>query len=137
MTKRVSDEIESFKYAGQPVKFTIGTLALIAFCIFLIIISTFTQLPVVDVFSLSRGEEGSGFLLSDYLANSSYYKYIPQLPAIFFAIALLDRRYGLAATFLKTWLQAKNLRKAELRASTPLSSRPSRQRHMRTEDITY
>lgn len=100
MTKRVSDEIESFKYAGQPVKFTIGTLALIAFCIFLIIISTFTQLPVVDVFSLSRGEEGSGFLLSDYLANSSYYKYIPQLPAIFFAIALLDRRYGLAAIIL-------------------------------------
>lgn len=100
MTKRVSDEIESFKYCGEPVRFTIGTLAMIAFCIFLIVISTFTQLPVIDIFSLNRGEEANGFLLSDYLVNSSYFNYIPQLPAIFFTIALLDRRYGLAAIIL-------------------------------------
>lgn len=100
MTKRVSDEIESFKYSGEPVKLTFGTLVLICFSIMLIVISTFTQLPIIDIFALDNGDSGSGFLLSDYLINSSYYSYIPQLPAIFFVVSLLDRRYGMTAIIL-------------------------------------
>ena len=100
MSKRISDEIESFKYSGEPVRFTFGTLAFIAFSVLLIIVSTFTQLPIVDIFSLSKADGETGFLLSDYLINSSYYGYIPQLPAIFFTIALLDRRYGMCAIIL-------------------------------------
>lgn len=100
MTKRVSEEIESFKYSGEPVKFSIGTLAIICFSVILIIISTFTQFSIVDIFALSNGELCDGFLLSDYLEHSSFYHYIPQLPAIFFVVALLDRKYGLTAIIL-------------------------------------
>lgn len=100
MTKRVADELESFKYNGEPVRFTIGTLALICFSIILIVISTFTQIPIIDIFSLNKGDSGAGFLLSDYIVNSAYYTYIPQLPAIFFVIALLDRRYGMLTIIL-------------------------------------
>lgn len=100
MTKRVADELDSFKYNGEPVRFTIGTLALMGFSIILIVVSTFTQVPIVDLFALNKGEMGSGILLSDYLTNSAYYAYIPQLPAIFFVVALLDRRYGIAAIIM-------------------------------------
>lgn len=100
MTKITKDEVASFKYSGEPVKFSLGTLVMLAFCIFLIIISTFTQLPIIDVFNLDKGTDSTGLLLSDYLSNSSIYSYIPQLPAIFFTVALLDRRYGLTAIIL-------------------------------------
>lgn len=93
------DEVESFKYAGEPIKFTLGTLVIIAFCIFLIIISTFSQLPIKDIFSYQNNET-AGVLLTDFLNNCSTYSYIPQLPAIFFTIALLDRRFGLSAIIL-------------------------------------
>lgn len=100
MTKRVSEEIESFKYSGEPVRLTFGTLALICLCLILIVISTFTQFQILNVFALSKGEISEGFLLSDYLVNSGYYNYIPQLPAIFFTVALLDRRYGMSVIIL-------------------------------------
>ena len=104
MTKRVADELDSFKYNGEPVRFTIGTLALMCFSIILIVVSTFTQVPIVDLFALNKGDMGSGILLSDYLTNSAYYAYIPQLPAIFFVVALLDRRYGIAAIIMYIWV---------------------------------
>ncbi len=98
MTKRITPEIESFKYSGEPVRFTVGTLVLIALSVLIIIMSTFTQLPIIDIFSLNETSEG--FRLSNYLVDSACYFYIPQLPAVFFVIALLDRRYGLSAIIL-------------------------------------
>ena len=98
MIKRISPEIESYKYSGEPVRFTIGTLVLVVFCILLIIMSTFTQLPILDIFSLKNQAEG--FLLSNYLVDTSCYFYIPQLPAVFFIIALLDRKFGLLTIIL-------------------------------------
>ncbi len=98
MTKRIAPEIESFKYSGEPVKFTVGTLVLIAFCVLLIVMATFTQFPIIDIFSINNSSDG--FKLSNYLVDSACYYYIPQLPAVFFVIALLDRRYGLSAIIL-------------------------------------
>ncbi len=98
MNKRLTQETESFKYSGEPVRFTLGTLVLIVLCILIIIMSTFTQMPIINIFSLPP-EQGS-FSLSNYLVDASCYYYIPQLPAVFFVIALLDRRYGLAAIIL-------------------------------------
>lgn len=100
MTKLLATEdIESFKYNGEPVKFGLGTLVVVAFCIFLIIISTFTQISIKDIFSYTEGQN-TGLLLTDFLNNCSTYSYIPQLPAIFFTVALLDRRYGMSAIIL-------------------------------------
>ena len=98
MIKRITPEIQSFKYSGEPVRFTVGTIVLVCFCFLLIIMSTFTQLPIVDLFSIREGT--GGFRLSNYLVDSACYYYIPQLPAVFFSIGLLDRRYGLLAITL-------------------------------------
>ncbi len=98
MIKRITPEIESFKYSGEPVRFTIGTIVLVVFCILLIIMSTFTQLPILDIFSLKN--QADGFSLSNYLVDTSCYFYIPQLPAVFFVIALLDRKFGLLTIIL-------------------------------------
>ncbi len=95
MIKRITPEIQSFKYSGEPVRFTIGTIVLVFLCVLLIVMSTFTQLPIVDLFSIKEGAEG--FRLSNYLVDAACYYYIPQLPAVFFAIGLLDRRYGMSA----------------------------------------
>ncbi len=98
MIKRITPEIESFKYSGEPVRFTIGTIVLVIFCILLIIMSTFTQLPILDISSLKN--QADGFSLSNYLVDASCYFYIPQLPAVFFIIALLDRKFGLLTIIL-------------------------------------
>ena len=44
MTKRISKQLNSFKYKGEPIKITIGTLLLTALCVLLLIIATFTQI---------------------------------------------------------------------------------------------
>ena len=44
MTKRISKQLNSFKYNGEPIKITIGTLLLTAFCVLLLIMATFTQI---------------------------------------------------------------------------------------------
>lgn len=98
-SKKNNNEDAKFLYSGEPIKLTLGTLAVMAFCILLIIISTFTQFPIVDIFSLNKGQD-VGTLLNDYLSNSFLYSYIPQIPAIFFVIALLDRRYGITTIII-------------------------------------
>ena len=44
MTKRISRQLSSFKYKGEPIKITIGTLLLIALAVLLLIVATFTQI---------------------------------------------------------------------------------------------
>ena len=44
MTKRISKQLNSFKYKGEPIKITIGTLLLTALCVLLLIIATFSQI---------------------------------------------------------------------------------------------
>lgn len=95
MTKRLSKQINSFKYKGEPIKITIGTLVLTAFCILLLIVATFTQLTlkhpifVTDVMGYSGG-------VGLHTSMTSY-MYIPQIPMIFFIVALIGRKFGLLA----------------------------------------
>ena len=44
MTKRITKQLNSFKYKGEPIKITIGTLLITAFCVLLLIVATFTQI---------------------------------------------------------------------------------------------
>ena len=46
MSKRVAKQINSFKYKGEPIRITVGTLVLTALCVLLIIVATFTQLTL-------------------------------------------------------------------------------------------
>ena len=97
MTKRISKQLNSFKYKGEPIKITIGTLILTCLCILLLISATFTQItlthPTWDVFKYFAGN-------SNYDTFNSVlktYRYIPQIPVVFFIIALLGRKFGILA----------------------------------------
>lgn len=99
MSKRIEAQLKKFVSNGEAAKFTLGTLVLMGCSILLIIIATFTQLsfyhPIIplDLFSnwnnyfTDSGVNWDGFL--------KFYKYIPQIPVIFFILSLLDRKYAM------------------------------------------
>lgn len=99
MTKRIEAQLNKFINKGETARFTLGTLVLMTCCVLLIIITTFTQLsfthPIIpiDIFTnwdkyfIADGVNWHGFL--------KHYKYIPQIPAIFFILSLLDRKYAM------------------------------------------
>ena len=68
MTKRISKQLNSFKYKGEPIKITIGTLLLTALCVLLLIIATFTQVTFTH-FHLPI--DTITFLSSDFIVISA------------------------------------------------------------------
>ncbi len=100
MTKRISKQLNSFKYKGEPIKITTGTLLLTAFCILLLIMATFTQITFshfhipVDIFNILSRDNTEQELMS-HLTKT--YRYIPQIPTVFFIIGLLGRKFGILA----------------------------------------
>lgn len=100
MTKRISKQLNSFKYNGEPIKITIGTLLLTAFCVLILIVATFTQITfthfhipmeIIPFFNQSA----SDYDITNNLTKT--YRYIPQIPAVFFVVALLGRKFGILA----------------------------------------
>ena len=98
MTKRISKQLNSFKYKGEPIKITLGTLILTALCVLLLIIATFTQLTLTHYYLPMDWFSYIGQNLSDYEISQHFtksYRYIPQIPVVFFIIALLGRKFGI------------------------------------------
>ena len=100
MSKRVAKQLNSFRYKGEPIKITLGTLVMTALSIILIIVATFTQVtikhPYIPLDSLSFLSQD----LTDYEILHHFiktYHYIPQIPVIFFIIALMGRKFGMLA----------------------------------------
>ena len=98
MSKRVQKQINSFKYKGEPIKITLGTLILTALCVLLIIVATFTQvtlkLPYLPLDTLTfLSQDVSDYNILHHFITS--YKYIPQIPVIFFIVALMGRKFGI------------------------------------------
>ena len=100
MTKRFSKQLNSFKYKGEPIKVTIGTLLLTALCILLLIIATFTQIsfshyyiPFDMITFLSK--DPTDYEILNHFTKT--YRYIPQIPMVFFIVALLGRKFGILA----------------------------------------
>ena len=100
MTKRISKQLNSFKYNGDPIKITIGTLLLTALCVLLLIIATFTQftfshfhIPIDAIPFLSQ--EPADYEIVNHFTKT--YRYIPQIPTVFFIIGLLGRKFGILA----------------------------------------
>lgn len=92
MSKRISNQLNSFKYKGEPVRVTIGTLVLTSLCILLLIIATFTQLTLFHPYLPIEP------FTSMFPDNASrIYKYIPQIPMVFFIVSLLGRKFGILA----------------------------------------
>lgn len=92
--KRVEKQLNSFKYKGEPIRITVGTLVLTCFCMLLLIVGTFTQITLphpntwLEIFSSFR----EGFEPAHDMLRT--YRYIPQIPVVFFIIALLGRKFG-------------------------------------------
>ncbi len=99
MTKRIEAQLNKFINNGEAARFTLGTLVLMLCSGLLMIIATFTQFsfshPIIpmDLFShwgtyfTPDGVNWHGFV--------KHYKYIPQIPAVFFILSLLDRKYSM------------------------------------------
>ena len=100
MTKRIEKQLNKFKYQNQPLRFNLGVLVLTGLCSFLVVIATFTQfdfhhfiLPL-DAFSYIDANFKNPAVIAHF---TKHYRYIPQIPAIMFIVALLGRRYGIAS----------------------------------------
>jgi len=92
-----------FKYNGEPVKMTLGTVVLTCLCVLLIIIATFTQLSFTHLVIPSDFMNYLGNGISDTEAKQhflKYYRYIPQIPVIVFIASLLGKLFGVIAVFV-------------------------------------
>ena len=103
MSKRVEKQRNSFKYKGEPIKITFGTLILTGLCVLLIIIATFTQITLkhpyfpLNTFTFLAGNVTDTEILHHFIKS---YKYIPQIPVVFFIVALLGRKFGILSILL-------------------------------------
>ena len=103
MSKRVEKQINSFKYKGEPIKITCGTLILTGLCVLLIIIATFTQITLkhpyfpLNTFTFLAGNVTDTEILHHFIKS---YKYIPQIPVVFFIVALLGRKFGILSILI-------------------------------------
>ena len=100
MSKRVEKQMNSFKYKGEPIRITLGTLVLTCFSILLIIVATFTQVTLkhpyfpADSFIYLSQDLTAAEIIRHFTKT---YEYIPQIPVVFFIVALMGRKFGMAA----------------------------------------
>lgn len=89
-TKRLKEELDAFNAENKKLKITMGTLVVMGWCVFLIIIATFTQLDF-NHYVLSLPPQDGVFWKMKHCV------YIPQVPVIFFIAALIGKRFGTTA----------------------------------------
>ena len=100
MSKRVAEQINSFKYKGEPIRITPGTLVMTGLSVILIIIATFTQITLkhpyipLDFLTYLSQDLPASELVRHFIKS---YNYIPQIPVIFFIVALMGRKFGILA----------------------------------------
>ena len=98
MSKRIAKQIDSFKYKGEPIRFTLGTLIMTGVCVLLIIVATFTQITLkhpylpADTISFLASDVSDYEIMRHFIKT---YKYIPQIPVVFFIVTLMGRKYGI------------------------------------------
>ena len=98
MSKRISKQLNSFKYKGEPIKITLGTLLLTCLCILLLIMATFTQFSITHFYlpfdTLSfMSQDPTDYEIAQHFTKT--YRYIPQIPIVFFIVGLLGRKFGI------------------------------------------
>lgn len=86
-----------FKKNNESIRFSLGTLVLILFCTFLLIISTFVTFDVYYPVIPTAQEGVNGLTLASFFKT---FQIIPQVPAVILVGALLGRRLGVTAVIL-------------------------------------
>ena len=98
------DELNHFKYNGQPVRFQLGTLLFMFFSVILIVMATFTELQFSHfIIPLDLFPKWSFYFTDNGVNWDCFFKsvkYIPQVPVIFFILGILDRKYTLFTILL-------------------------------------
>ncbi len=89
-TKRLKEELDAFNAENKKLKITMGTLVVMGWCVFLIIIATFTEFDFNHYFPCLPDANGNFWKIRHCL-------YIPQVPVIFFIAALIGKRFGTTA----------------------------------------
>lgn len=106
--KRIEEELNNLKYEGEPVKLTVGTILTVALSILIIIMATFTELNFRHFIIPFDLLTNWGYYFTDHGINSAGFlkavKYIPQVPAIFFILGLLDRKFTIITLVLYIFL---------------------------------
>jgi len=93
MNKRIRGEFEEIIYRGEKTPFSLGTLVVVALCLLLLIVGTFTQLGIVHYWSDPESDAFFGFAMKKY-------SYIPQIPLVLFIAAILGARFGILVIIL-------------------------------------
>lgn len=91
MNKRIRGEFEEIIYKGEKTPFSLGTLTVVALCLLLLIVGTFTQLGIVHYWTVPDSET---------LFGMKKYSYIPQIPLVLFIAAILGARFGILVIIL-------------------------------------
>lgn len=89
--------VKTVKPKRKGIRVGIGSLVLILFCSFLLVISTFLQLDITHLIIPGKLFTGGISSFKDFLFT---YEYIPQIPAVLFIVGLLGRRLGLTSILL-------------------------------------
>ena len=83
-----------FKKKNQELRISLGSLVLMLFCVFLLIISTFIKLDVFYPVIPSAQDGVNGFNIEHFFKT---FEIIPQIPAVIFVGAILGRKLGITA----------------------------------------
>lgn len=101
MSKSLDEQLTNIRNKEGKICFSLGTITLVSFCTFLIVIATFTQLsffhysfPITSIFHPSQ------IFSSEHLLKTSPCEYIPQIPVIVYIAALLGPIYGTISVLL-------------------------------------
>ena len=103
MTKRIERQLDKFRYQNQPLNLNLGVLILTGVCSFLIVIATFTQFDFThfvlpfDTFAYIGEDFKNPTIMAHFM---KHYRYIPQIPAIMFIVALLGRKFGITSVLI-------------------------------------
>lgn len=87
MNKRYEDLFQKLIYKGEKTPFSFGTLAVVALCLLLLIISTFVRAELIHPWLLKNPN-------GDFEIIIKSYPYVPQIPVLLGIIALLGKQYG-------------------------------------------
>lgn len=85
------------KKKKKGVHLGIGSLMLVFFCSFLIVVATFLQIDITHLYIPMKFWSGDTSNINDFIFSI---KYIPQIPVIMFIVGLLGRRFGALSIIL-------------------------------------
>ncbi len=97
MKKRIESQVKEIRTSNEKSKFSLGILALVSFCSFLIVIATFSKLSLF-YYSISFDALFDRLAGVTYrsapVVNVNHYEYIPQIPVVVYVAALLGPIYA-------------------------------------------